>query len=146
APSPRPRAGAAPVPRFAPRRVPLPRAGRAGDEPPGGRRADGRARRVADRSWVAAGTVRRPDRPTEFHAMAPVRLDFAGGWTDVPPFSAREGGVVVNAAIGLYAHAEVCPGGTGLHLVAEDLEATLDLPDEAALSPRGPLALLQAGL
>ena len=26
---------------------------------------------------------------------APVRLDFAGGWTDVPPFSSREGGVVV---------------------------------------------------
>jgi D-glycero-alpha-D-manno-heptose-7-phosphate kinase len=64
----------------------------------------------------------------------------------VPPFSAREGGVVVSAAIGLYAHAEVCPGGAGLHLVAEDLDATLDLPDEAALSPRGPPALLQAGL
>ena len=43
-------------------------------------------------------------------AAAPVRLDFAGGWTDVPPFSAREGGVVVSAAIGLHAHAEVRPG------------------------------------
>ena len=81
-----------------------------------------------------------------FRAAAPVRLDFAGGWTDVPPFSTREGGVVVSAAIGLHAHAEVRPGGTGLRLVAEDLGARLELPDQAALSAAGPLALLQAGL
>jgi D-glycero-alpha-D-manno-heptose-7-phosphate kinase len=83
---------------------------------------------------------------TVFRASAPVRLDFAGGWTDVPPFSAREGGVVVSAAIGLCAHAEVRPGGAGLRLVAQDLDAALDLPDEAALDASGPLALLQAGL
>jgi D-glycero-alpha-D-manno-heptose-7-phosphate kinase len=83
---------------------------------------------------------------TVYRAAAPVRLDFAGGWTDVPPFSAREGGVVVSAAIGLCAYAEVQPGGSGLRLVAEDLGATLDLPDEAALDPSGPLSLLQAGL
>jgi D-glycero-alpha-D-manno-heptose-7-phosphate kinase len=81
-----------------------------------------------------------------YRAAAPVRLDFAGGWTDVPPFSAREGGVVVSAAIGLYAHAEVRPGGEGLHLVAEDLGASLDLPDEAALTRPSRLGLLQAGL
>jgi D-glycero-alpha-D-manno-heptose-7-phosphate kinase len=81
-----------------------------------------------------------------FRATAPVRLDFAGGWTDVPPFSAREGGVVVSAAIELFAQAEVRPGGTGLRLVAEDLGAGIELPDAAAPSPRGPLALLQAGL
>jgi D-glycero-alpha-D-manno-heptose-7-phosphate kinase len=83
---------------------------------------------------------------TVFRAAAPVRLDFAGGWTDVPPFSTREGGVVVSAAIGLCAHAEVRPGGNGLRLVAEDLGASLDLPDDAALDPTGPLSLLQAGL
>ena len=81
-----------------------------------------------------------------FRASAPVRLDLAGGWTDVPPFSSREGGVVVSAAIGLCAHAEVQPGGTGLRLVAEDLDARLDLADESALDPSGPLSLLQAGL
>jgi D-glycero-alpha-D-manno-heptose-7-phosphate kinase len=83
---------------------------------------------------------------TVFRAAAPVRLDFAGGWTDVPPFSAREGGVVVSAAIGLCAHAEVRPGGNGLRLVAADLGAELDLPDDSALDPTGPLSLLQAGL
>jgi D-glycero-alpha-D-manno-heptose-7-phosphate kinase len=81
-----------------------------------------------------------------YRAAAPVRLDLAGGWTDVPPFSAREGGVVVSAAIGLYAHAEVRPGGIGLRLVAEDLGASLELPDEAALARPSQLALLQAGL
>jgi len=82
----------------------------------------------------------------DFRAAAPVRLDFAGGWTDVPPFSTREGGVVVSAAIGLRAHAEVRPGGRGLRLIAEDLGASLELDDLLALDPTGPLALLQAGL
>jgi len=39
-------------------------------------------------------------------AAAPVRLDFAGAWTDVPPFSTDEGGAVVTAAISLFARAE----------------------------------------
>ena len=81
-----------------------------------------------------------------FRAAAPVRLDFAGGWTDVPPFSAREGGVVVSAAIGLSAHAEVRLGGSGLRLIAEDLGSGADLPGDTPPAPSGPLALLQAGL
>lgn len=81
-----------------------------------------------------------------FRAAAPVRLDFAGGWTDVPPFSAREGGVVVSAAIGLHAHAEVRPGGAGFRLAAEDLGASVELADTTALAATGRLALLQAGL
>jgi D-glycero-alpha-D-manno-heptose-7-phosphate kinase len=78
--------------------------------------------------------------------MAPVRLDLAGGWTDVPPFSAREGGVVVSAAIGLHARVEVRLGGEGLRLTAEDLDERATVPNEAALTPTGPLALLQAAL
>jgi len=81
-----------------------------------------------------------------FRAAAPVRLDFAGGWTDVPPYSAREGGLVVSAAIGLNAHAEVRPGGSGLRLISEDMGASLELTSESELAPAGPLALLQAGL
>ena len=30
---------------------------------------------------------------------APVRIDFAGGWTDVPPYADEKGGTVVNATI-----------------------------------------------
>jgi len=36
---------------------------------------------------------------------APTRIDFGGGWTDVPPYSDREGGFVCNLAIARYATA-----------------------------------------
>lgn len=80
------------------------------------------------------------------HAAAPVRLDFAGGWTDVPPYSSREGGVVVAAAIQLFAHAEVVPGGARYRLVSEDIGISLDLPDTSALASESRLPLLRAGL
>lgn len=41
----------------------------------------------------------------KYAARAPLRIDFAGGWTDVPRFalSGQQGGAVLNAAIRLYA-------------------------------------------
>jgi D-glycero-alpha-D-manno-heptose-7-phosphate kinase len=36
-------------------------------------------------------------------ARAPARLDFGGGWTDVPPYCDAEGGTVCNLAIARYA-------------------------------------------
>ena len=79
-------------------------------------------------------------------ATAPVRLDFAGGWTDVPPFSLREGGAVVGAAIELRAEAEVLPGGNCLRLVAEDLGETLVLQHPDELATDSGLALHRAAL
>jgi D-glycero-alpha-D-manno-heptose-7-phosphate kinase len=42
-----------------------------------------------------------PARPPSFTlaAAAPARLDFGGGWTDVPPYCDEEGGCVCNVAI-----------------------------------------------
>jgi D-glycero-alpha-D-manno-heptose-7-phosphate kinase len=40
-------------------------------------------------------------------ARAPTRLDFGGGWTDVPPYSDEEGGFVCNVAIQCYATVRV---------------------------------------
>ena len=40
-------------------------------------------------------------------AQTPTRIDFAGGWTDTPPYSADKGGSVVNAAITLYMRVKV---------------------------------------
>src|SRR5689334_3457565 len=40
---------------------------------------------------------------------APTRIDFGGGWTDVPPYSEREGGFVCNLAISRYATVLVAP-------------------------------------
>jgi len=88
--------------------------------------------------------MRRRELPTEFRAAAPMRLDFAGGWTDVPPFSAREGGVVVNGAIELRAHVELKLGGTLLRLVSEELGDTLECANSGGLVPGGKLPLLTA--
>jgi len=90
--------------------------------------------------------MRRRDQPTEFHATAPMRLDFAGGWTDVPPFSAREGGVVVNAAIELRSHVELRLGGKLLRFVSEELGETLECANAGGLTPGGKLPLLKAAL
>jgi D-glycero-alpha-D-manno-heptose-7-phosphate kinase len=81
-----------------------------------------------------------------YRAAAPVRLDLAGGWTDVPPFSAREGGVVVTAAIQLFARAEVHLGRTGFRLVAEDLRDELQVSSSAGLVRDGRMDLQKAGL
>ena len=40
-------------------------------------------------------------------ARAPTRIDFGGGWTDVPPYAAEEGGFVCNVAITRYATARL---------------------------------------
>ena len=38
---------------------------------------------------------------------APTRLDFGGGWTDVPPYSVEQGGRVCNVAIDRYAQVHI---------------------------------------
>lgn len=46
-------------------------------------------------------------------AAAPLRVDFAGGFTDVPPFCEMEGGFVVNAAITIKTTVTVAKCGRG---------------------------------
>jgi D-glycero-alpha-D-manno-heptose-7-phosphate kinase len=92
------------------------------------------------------GSVRRSDLPTEYHAAAPARLDLAGGWTDVPPFSSRAGGLVVNAAINLLVHVELRLGGSLVRLESQDLGETVECANAAGLVLDGRLDLLKAGL
>jgi D-glycero-alpha-D-manno-heptose-7-phosphate kinase len=40
---------------------------------------------------------------------APARIDFGGGWTDVPPYATEAGGFVCNVAITRYASVRVSP-------------------------------------
>ena len=42
-------------------------------------------------------------------AKAPLRVSFAGGGTDVPPFPSREGGLVLSATINRYAYGSLAP-------------------------------------
>ena len=45
-----------------------------------------------------------------FAASAPSRLDFGGGWTDVPPYPGERGGFVCNLAIERRARVTLQPG------------------------------------
>ena len=75
-----------------------------------------------------------------------MRLDFAGGWTDVAPFATHERGRVVNAALELRAEVEFTPGGEGYLLHSDDLADTVTLDSPAALVNTGRLDLLKAAL
>src|SRR5438128_12011703 len=95
---------------------------------------------------MARRAVKRRELPSEFRATAPTRLDFAGGWTDVPPFSAREGGVVVNGCIGLSARVDLKLGGALIRLVSEDLGQEVECADSRGLVLDGRLDLVKAAL
>lgn len=81
-----------------------------------------------------------------FRASAPVRLDFAGGWTDVAPFSDREGGSVLSGTISLRVHAEFKTGGSGMLLKADDLKSAESIRTPADLMRPDGLILHKAAL
>jgi len=56
---------------------------------------------------VVSGSSVRSTRVRTVVARAPARLDFAGGWTDVPPYADEVGGCVCNLAIARYATVRV---------------------------------------
>src|SRR5213079_1654719 len=115
-------------------------------EPPSAGSTHGRAGRAADGHPLARRAVKRRELPSEFRASAPTRLDFAGGWTYVPPFATREGGVVVNGCIGLSAHVGLKLGGALIRLVSEDLGQELECADSRGLVLDGRLDLVKAAL
>jgi D-glycero-alpha-D-manno-heptose-7-phosphate kinase len=73
-----------------------------------------------------------------------MRIDLAGGWTDVAPYAGAHGGAVVNIAITLYAHALVRTGGEEVLVRALDLGASVTARRAADLRADGELALLKA--
>jgi D-glycero-alpha-D-manno-heptose-7-phosphate kinase len=48
-----------------------------------------------------------PPVPRSVIARAPTRIDFGGGWTDVPPYPETDGGYVCNVAIARFASVEI---------------------------------------
>src|SRR5262245_891393 len=73
-----------------------------------------------------------------------MRIDLAGGWTDVPAYAARHGGAVVNVAISLYAHTTIHQRGRGVALRALDLGAAVTARRVDDLRDDGELGLLKA--
>ncbi len=86
------------------------------------------------------------DGPWRVRARAPVRVDFAGGWSDVPVFAETAGGVVTNAALAAYVHVDAIRGGRGIRLVAEDLGERVAMDGPAGLAYDGRLDLHKAAL
>lgn len=65
---------------------------------------------------------------TRLNVRVPTRIDFAGGWSDVPDFAAREGGAVLNAAIDHYVEGTAKWDDEGLHI-----EYRLNVPPDSHL-------------
>ena len=77
-------------------------------------------------------------------ARAPLRLGFGGGGTDVSPYCDEHGGVVLNAAIDLFAHVTVqARDDDQVRLVAADRDQAWQGPAQAPLPTEEPLRLLK---
>lgn len=73
-----------------------------------------------------------------YQARAPLRIDFGGGWTDVPEYAEREGGAVLNAAITRYVHGSLSRPEArgfldGLRSSRSTLKYSLEAPAGAGL-------------
>jgi D-glycero-alpha-D-manno-heptose-7-phosphate kinase len=78
---------------------------------------------------------------------APLRVSFAGGGTDVPPFPETEGGVVLSGAINRYAYGSLHPRSDGrVHIESVDFDSHVDfhLHDDVAFD--GELDLVKAAI
>jgi D-glycero-alpha-D-manno-heptose-7-phosphate kinase len=79
-------------------------------------------------------------------AEAPVRIDFAGAWTDVPMFYETFGGATLNAAIKKHVHGELTSGS---HRATKDgmtVHYEADLPWGAGLGSSATMNVLWLGL
>lgn len=83
-------------------------------------------------------------------SRAPVRIDFAGAWTDVNIFARGAGGAVVNAAIDKYVHGrlEVLEGAGASDAPREGIRVTYwcDLPSGSGLGTSAALNVCWLGL
>jgi D-glycero-alpha-D-manno-heptose-7-phosphate kinase len=78
-------------------------------------------------------------------AKAPLRISFAGGGTDVPPYPEREGGCALNATIDNYAWGSLRPREDGrIRIESVDLGISLDCPVNSELELDGKLDLVKA--
>lgn len=80
-------------------------------------------------------------------AKAPLRISFAGGGTDVPPYPQLHGGLVLNATIDNFAWGSLCPREDGqLTIESADMGVSLQYAAGTELTFDGKLDLVKAGL
>ena len=84
---------------------------------------------------------------TLVRSRAPIRIDLAGGWTDVPPFSEREGGAVLNATINRYTYATLhVRDDDRIRIISADFEQFLEVADFRRIEYDGNLDLIKAAV
>lgn len=85
--------------------------------------------------------------PMLIRAKAPLRISFAGGGTDVPPFPEREGGLVLNATINRYAYGTLRQRSDGaITIHSHDYESRVELAPNEPLVFDGKLDLAKAAI
>jgi D-glycero-alpha-D-manno-heptose-7-phosphate kinase len=84
---------------------------------------------------------------TAIRAKAPLRVSFAGGGTDVAPFPATEGGVVLSSTINRYAYGSLRPReDRRITVESIDFGISLDLTVDDELAFDGKLDLVKAAI
>jgi D-glycero-alpha-D-manno-heptose-7-phosphate kinase len=80
-------------------------------------------------------------------ARAPLRISFAGGGTDVPPFPALEGGCVLSATIDRYAHGSLVPRTDRMVTIESvDFKTTMEMTLDSEILCDGSLDLIKAAV
>jgi D-glycero-alpha-D-manno-heptose-7-phosphate kinase len=80
-------------------------------------------------------------------ARAPLRISFAGGGTDVPPFPALEGGCVLSATIDRYAHGSLVPRADRVvSIESVDFKTTTEMTLDSEILYDGSLDLITAAV
>jgi D-glycero-alpha-D-manno-heptose-7-phosphate kinase len=78
---------------------------------------------------------------------APLRISFAGGGTDVPPFPATEGGCVLSATIDRYAYGSLEPRTDRMVTIESvDFKTTAEMPLDEEIIYDGSLDLIKAAV
>jgi D-glycero-alpha-D-manno-heptose-7-phosphate kinase len=82
-----------------------------------------------------------------FRAKAPLRISFAGGGTDVPPFPEREGGCVLNATISNFAWGSLKPRvDDQIRIESADIGISLSYTVDSEMPFDGQLDLAKAAI
>jgi D-glycero-alpha-D-manno-heptose-7-phosphate kinase len=75
-------------------------------------------------------------------SRAPVRIDFAGGTTDLAAFRDREGGAVLSGAIARYAYCSLKERPSGLRVESDDLQEYIEAAHIRDIEQESSLRLL----
>jgi D-glycero-alpha-D-manno-heptose-7-phosphate kinase len=95
------------------------------------------------RSPVTRASAAKP----RLRARAPLRISFAGGGTDVPPFPTTDGGCVLSATIGRYAYGSLTPRtDRRVRIESVDFGVTAEVALDQELVYNGELDLVKAAI